>query len=412
MRFPVLALAQVEAVHPGENALSVNFPNYAMLNGTRVVVSADRATGHAGTFSLPTRGSWGLVSFYQDDARSGVWTRSLSDNVTNAVPIDLFMDDPLLLATIYHDLGHHLHFSSGDDERVLPDGTLIRFTHTKNGALSNIGLRDHKTHRTEGYYTEDRDRQRREPPASAPPVDIVIAHSSGASVVISADGRIDVATPRGHHLKLHDATEKVRLDMPPYNVIQIPEEDDNRKVSEIQLMSEIGAYLRFHDDPIEQKNRYVELKSLRGHTFRMQDKIEQNVYTQWRSALGHEIFMRDKIDEDRHLTLTTAAGHVIELRDTPDSLAGVRITTNMQHQVWLEDGPPDSVHVKHRVGSVVRLAPDTNVYVTAVGAAIIEGGDGVKLGSAGASRPVARVGDIVNLATGVITSGADNVFSD
>lgn len=413
-RFPPLALAQVEAVHPAEYQLSVVFPNYANLVGIRVTVGSPQASAYAGEYALPRRGDWGLVAFWQDDPRTAVWLMNMPDRIWNSIPRENLSEDPQLRARYEWPGIRRLIFGSGDQETILPDGSLFRVTHTKDGSLSNVGNRTIKTLWKVGEAVARgvRKEARKSINPGKAPSDVVFAHASGASVVITADGRVDVGTPRGHHIKLHDATEKKRRPEPPYNIYQTPEEDDNRKVSELKLTSEIGAYLVFHDDPVEQKNRYVELMSLRGHHLRFQDKIEQNVYIELATALGHKLFARDKIDEDQHIDLESAGGHKIELRDTPVGSNGIHISTALQHRIDMNDDGGGDLIVKHKDGSYVRLGGDGNVYVFAVGAVIVEGGDGVKLGSAGASRPIARIGDQVDPGTLKIISGADNVFSD
>jgi hypothetical protein len=285
VRVPPTALAQVDTVFPDEGTLSVVFPHLAMLSGIRVKVSGQGLSARTGRFKLPRRGDWGIVAFYQDDPRSCVWLITLPDDVWNALPSEIFKADPLAGVAYGEDGSHEIHYSNGDRETRYGDGTLLRLTHSKDGTPGNAGGRvrltprkvtepqgaDHEATRV-GYVAEP-----------LAPVDVVLQHSSGAVLIVTADGSVNVQTARGHRFSLHDGTEKTRSVSAPLTVTGTPEEDAQRVSSEIYVQTEQGHRITLHDDPVRAQDRYV--------------------------------------------SVTTAGGHRLELRDKPTATAGVSVTT-------------------------------------------------------------------------------------
>lgn len=129
MTWPELALGQVEAVHPADFAVSVVFPSLAMLTGIRVPVSAEAASRETGEFHLPQRGDWGLVVFYQNDARSARWVKTFPDAKHHAAPLELLTADPDLHARFERTGRDTYRHGNGNLEVQHPDGSLFRITH-------------------------------------------------------------------------------------------------------------------------------------------------------------------------------------------------------------------------------------------------------------------------------------------
>ncbi|PZA08295.1 phage baseplate assembly protein V [Meiothermus sp. Pnk-1] len=225
-------LAQVIAIHPGTAqdsptdtapyaaTLSVLLSNLMMMGGTdeaprfRVRMLTPGAGPSAGRYSLPRVGDWGLVAFTENDGESGFWLGSIPDDLRHAAPEELWRKDPY--AEVWQHISDFYQITHGDgtQETVWPDGTLLKVTTRKDGAPGNPSLRAAKTPRKvrrkkaggSGFESQRVDY----PFQAEPPVDIVLKHSSGAEVRISADGSFFLSSPRGHTLRLFDDDEKGR----------------------------------------------------------------------------------------------------------------------------------------------------------------------------------------------------------
>ncbi len=362
--------AQVLEAHP-TGLLSVLLEDYSLLGAIPVRMARARAHPAAGEFALPELGDWGIVAFTRDDMRFGVWLGSLDDDLRNLIPEELWQADR------YADLTHHpsdqrtIQHGDGTTETIWPDGSLLKLTTTKDGAVSNPSRRGSRTPRRMRRKTGPMQSERRDyVPHSRPPVDVEFQHSSGAIVRITADGSFLIRTPAGHGWRLHDATEKAR-DPTTGAVTARPEEDAMRVASQVALESQMGHRLVFNDDPQAAANdRFVRLTT----------------------ALGHLIELRDLAPGDRFIRARTVAGNMLELRDTP--VVEARLTTPGGRTVHLNDAGARTTITDPAV--IVVAAP--TVHLSG------EGGPAV-----------ARVGDAVQVTisgvthTGAITGGSTRV---
>lgn len=353
---------------------------YEVSDEITVRVRRNRARPSADHFKLPCKSTCGVVAFFRNDMRSGVWLGELDDDFRHLVPSALWDDDP------YATLDHHpsdkttIQHGAGSTETRWPDGSLRKLTTRKDGSVSNTGKRSSQTPRKMSRKTGKMKSERQDyQPHSEPPVDAVFKHASGAEVHITADGSFNLRTARGHTWRLHDATEKAR-DPDTGNPTSTPEEDANRIASEIVLESEIGHRLRFQDDPEDAANdRHVLLET----------------------ATGHYILMRDTDPNDQHVAIQTAAGHQLELRDTPDDDVYARLKTIAGHLLELRDAPIVEARLQTPGGREVHLDDEGNMTTLRDPALIIVDAPQVQL--AGGGAPVARVGDTVQV---IIPSGS------
>lgn len=184
MSFPEVAIGQVDTVHPGEYAVSVVFPNLGMLTGIRVPVSAPDASRQTGEFHLPQRGDWGMVVFYQNDARSARWVMTIPDAFWHAPPLELLTDDPDLHAAFERSGRDTYRHGRGDIETQHPDGSLTRITHGpdfKKRTKRKVGI-------TEG---DARTPKRIDPEkVEQPPLHLYFEHVTGAKVHLDDQGSV------------------------------------------------------------------------------------------------------------------------------------------------------------------------------------------------------------------------------
>jgi hypothetical protein len=405
--------AQVTDVHPEQYELSIILPHLANFEGVRVAIASDRAHPVAGTFQMPEKGDWGLVVFPYSDARGGIWLCSIPDRNRNMIPTEVLAIDPH--AVLRHYPSDHYVLEHGDSttENVYPDGSFWKATTTKDGTKGNSGNRAALTERkysSNGKLGEKGQRKGYSPRVQ-PPIDYVFSHSSGAMMTLTADGSFLFTTPKGHTVKLHDGTEKVRSP-DDGSVTGTPEEDEKRISSELVIQTETGLSITMHDDPEQaQHQRYMQLKHPQGHivdiftdpgvdvdhhikithakgheVLLMDDPVPQaNSFVEVKTAGGHLFHMRDKIDADIHAKISTPAGHLLELRDTP--IIKATISTPGGRSVVMDD-----IAAKTTITDPAKIevfAPD------------------VQLGGAGGPG-VARFGDtvLVGGVAGTITSAS------
>ena len=308
-------LAQVVTALPN-GRLSVILEDYALMGEITVRCSRPRAHPSAGSFVLPENGDFGLVCFYRDDMRSGVWLGCVDDGLRNMVPEELWEQDPF--AEVHHHPSDKVDIQHGDGttETRWPDGSLLKLTTRKDGTLSNAGERVAETPRKVSRKTGNAASERQDySPHTEPPVDVVFKHSSGAQVLITADGSFDMKTPKGHRLRLHDGTEKVR-DVSTGEPTGTPEEDAGRVASEITVETEQGFKFTLHDDPeARAQDRYAKLETPGGHSVELRDLPAAQKGIKAQSAGGHLLHMDDKTPKiqaktpgGRELTLDDAGG--------------------------------------------------------------------------------------------------------
>jgi len=188
---PPLAVAQVEAVYPKQGTLSVSFPGLQNVNGVRVRVAAPiGASARTGTFRLPKRGDWGMVAFYQDDVRSGVWFANLIDHSWHSLPVELHEDDPELSADYARDGTQRLNWANGNQETLYADGSLIRRTHA--------GDPHQRTPRLVNEWTDAESRETKRVPYTPPaltPAHFVFEHAAPKTqplIEVTPEGEITI----------------------------------------------------------------------------------------------------------------------------------------------------------------------------------------------------------------------------
>ena len=414
-------LGQVTDVNVDEYKARVVFPNMAHVEGIMVSLTGARQHPVAGDYHLPEPGDWGIVAFWTDDARSGVWITSISDRYRHIIPTELFVADPV--ARLHHTPGDHYTIEHGDGtlESVWPDGSMLRVTTAKDGDPGNPAGHKARTERKRTLSPAKGHAPERLPLTAAArgPVDVLFEHASGATVRITADGSMRLATAKGHAFTLHDATEKARDPNDPAAVTATPEEDAERVASEVVLTSEMGHSLTFHDDPERALSRYVRLEDPSGLTVELHDDPDPGAdrRLELRHPAGHKItLMQDpKVLADVRVTVETGGGHQIEMRDLPASNQYARVLTNAGHQIELRDTPTIKATVLTPGGRSVIL-DDTNAVTTVTDPAkvVIDAPLVALAGEDGAA--VARVGDAVSVSgtthVGTITGGSAKVTAE
>lgn len=288
-------LAQVIAVHPSApDPTPEDQPPYAgtldviLLDATpvddpqrayRVRVLRPRAHPSAGHYLMPEVGDFGLVAFYANDPRAGVWLGALDDNLRQMVPEELWARDPY--AEVHHlpSDRYAIYHGDGTEEHVWPDGTFLKLTTRKDGSFSNAGYRAKLTERKARRKTRAFASQRVPyTPHQEPPLDLVFRHASGAEVWLSADGSLEVRTAEGHAVRLFDGTEKARDPA-------------------------TGAPLGGGEQP-----RYVEVRTAGGHAVRLEDR--PNPALRLTTAHGHRVALDDQAGL---VEVVHAGGHVLRM---------------------------------------------------------------------------------------------------
>jgi len=377
----------ISALPDGRLQVMLRDANALSAKGHTVRVLKKRASRSSGSYGLPTQGDWGIVAFTVQDGRNGYWLGSFDDDYSSLNPDELLEVDPM--AELEHHPGdqYTVHHGDGSDETRYPDGTLFKIQTSKDGSLSNAGLRAQPTERyarrKAGEATSSREGFQ---PHTEPPVDITLRHASGASFEMTADGNVNLATPQGHSLRVHDGTERVRADTYPHDVTGTPEEDAGRVNSEIHLETEQGHKVVLHDDPQNNQDRHIAVSTPKGHRVELRDSGE--VKTTISTPAGYTIELHD---DKKTITLITPGGRAITLDDS-----GQNITI---------DDPKSLVLKAPMWSSEGRLANLNHSTMNLAG-----GGPGV-----------ARSGDVVQVTIasgssagvwpGVIVSGSAKVFS-
>lgn len=305
------ARAQVVTVHE-DGSLSVLPDNLGFHGEIRVRVGRQRAHPSASRAERPVKGDWGVIAFTADDLRSGVWLCGLDDDLRNFVPTELWQADPYASLDHHHSDSTVIRHGDGSVELVLPDETLIRITTRKDGSLSNASGRAAKTQLRRRVKTGPGESERQDYARKAqPPVDVHVAHSSGSSVSLTADGSVHAQTARGHRMRLHDGTEKVRSSESG-DVTATPEEDAQRVNSEIVLETELGLKVTMHDDPILEADRYLKLETPLGNQVEARDKPDALRGIKAQTVDG---FALELLDVARTAELKTPAGRRVKLDD-------------------------------------------------------------------------------------------------
>ncbi|GEM48683.1 hypothetical protein [Deinococcus cellulosilyticus] len=386
-------LAQVLDVHPEDYQVSVLLPHLARSEGIRVRLGGNRQHPVAGDFELPEKFDYGVVAFYANHPKCGIWLKSLSDEVRHIIPTELFKEDKHARVQHLPSDRTAIHFGDGSEEHRWPDGSFLTVMTRKDGTKSNTGLirKLLDRFRTLGRMGQKPERkafqgQRR------PPVDVVFHHQSGAEVWITGDGSIQVQTARGHKIRMYDATEKAR-NPEDGSVQSTPDEDAQRVASELTIETEVGHKITLHDDPQEAEiNRYVSVKTALGHEIRMKDKPDNDQFIQIKSNLGHEFFMRDKPDNNQFVRVKTALGHEFLMQDKPGNSQQVKVNSAAGHQVLLQDAPTKQLSLTSAAGHKFLIDDTTGTMILQAVTIVLKGI--VKLGSEAAMRPVVGNNDV------------------
>lgn len=396
-------LGQVTDVDPTTYQARVIFPNIAHLEGIKVALGGVRQHPVAGDFALPEPGDWGIVAFWTNDPRSGVWLTSVPDRFRHIVPTELWTEDPLAL--LRHTPGDHFTIDHGDGstESLWPDGTMLRITTTKDGVAGNPTGSTLRTPRKRTLTPAlGREPERKDlAPAPHGPVDVVLEHSSGATVRITADGSFRLDTPAGHSFRLHDGTEKARDPDDSTAITATPEEDANRIASTVVLESEMGHRMTFYDDPILALTRYVRLEDPTGLTVELHDDPNPGAdrRLELRHPFGHKVtLMHDpKINVDARVTIETGGGHKFEMRDLVAADQYARIQTVAGHILELRDTPTVKATVTTPAGRSIVLDDDNARTTVTDPAHVLVVAPAIDLGDGSGHVGVARVGDAVSV---------------
>lgn len=344
-----LHLARVEEVYPDAppsipeqgppayaGSVGVRLESLVPLVGTneapiyRIRILHKDAGPEHGEWFLPKPGTFGLVAFYANDAASGVWLGALDANVMQMVPEELLKQDPRAHIEQTPGGAYSIQHGDGTLEQVWPDGTLLKATVRKDGSFGNPGHRDKKTRRRKRVRDGKGWASKREEWSAnqAPPVDVVLKHSSGAEVRISADGSFWLTTPQNHRLRLYDNLEKARD--PQSGAVTAVEGEGERTASCIALESEAGHKVMLWDDPVKAVDRRITVESASGHHIVMQDVLisgsNTQKYIEVLSKGGHVLRMMDEESSPglfrQYTRVDTLGGHHFVMMDI-EVLGGV-----------------------------------------------------------------------------------------
>lgn len=193
-------LAQVVDVHPREYEVSVYLPYLppALLGqGLRVRLGGRWQQPQAGEFILPRIGDWGIVAFFAEDPRTGIWLTSIPDRAWHIVPEELLQADPKAALAHYPGGQWWVQHGDGSTEVVWPDGTSFQAIR-KPGPRGWLGrlVERFRTLRQGKAWTQPQ-RQAYTPP-DGPRTYLYLKHASGAEIHLAQDGSVRIRTPSGH----------------------------------------------------------------------------------------------------------------------------------------------------------------------------------------------------------------------
>jgi len=345
--------AQCVDIHPETYEVSVALRHMGFFDGIKIALGGRRQHPVAGDFEMPEVGDWGIVAFTSDNPRSGIWLCSRPDKHRNMVPAELLKDDPK--ASLVHHPGDQYMVQHGDgsSELVWPDGTFAKVTTRKDGSLSNETARSELVERTYSTTSRFGEKGQRKPfeGRAQPPVDFSFEHALGFTFRITADGSLAIQTPKGHLLKVHDATEKVRSAEYPHDVQSTPEEDAQRVDSGITLETEKGHKIEVMDDPDKGMDARIVLTHKDGHVFRMKHGSSESI-VDLTTNKGSKLEMKDT--QMTHVKLSTAGGHKLDMVDTPTP--SISLKTSGGHEAKLDDTAM-TVELKTSGGASLKMSP-------------------------------------------------------
>lgn len=193
-------LAQVVDVHPEDYEVSVHLPYLppALLGrGLRVRLGGRWQHPQAGEFAMPKVGDWGLVGFFADDPRAGIWLISIPDRGWHIIPQELLKEDPQAVMVHYPGGQWTVQHGDGSTEAVWPDGSSFQVIR-KSSPRSWLGrlVERFRTLRQAKPWLPP-ERKPYEPPPG-PQAYLYLRHSSGTEVHLAADGSVQVRTHSGH----------------------------------------------------------------------------------------------------------------------------------------------------------------------------------------------------------------------
>ncbi|MCX7784148.1 MAG: hypothetical protein N2318_10970 [Meiothermus sp.] len=174
-------LVQVLDVHPLEYAVSVLLPNLTTTTGAKIRLPEEE-------FALVAPGKFGIVAFYAEDRRSGVWLRTLPDTATNLIPHELLQEDPRATLKQHPNGAYSLRRSNGDEEHVLPDGSLLKIACSSR----NNSRTPRKRTRRKGDLFGQTERVDWTPPEREP-ADVYLELASGLNIHINGSGEVSIS---------------------------------------------------------------------------------------------------------------------------------------------------------------------------------------------------------------------------
>ena len=187
--FPLMATGMVVSHHAESHGVYVMLRSGQMPTQPVKVGSDGPADGlRFHQEELPTRGTWGLIAFPNNDPRNGIWVKSLYTQLQDA--ITSASDEPFTHYLSEWSGYWELRDQAGNETRVFPDGTSITISDT--GEIPTTYRHVVNADQTQSRVELTQQERVPNPPS---PKYINIETASGVSVVITPNGTITVNTP-------------------------------------------------------------------------------------------------------------------------------------------------------------------------------------------------------------------------
>ena len=184
--FPLLAIGTVVSHHPERHAVYVMLRSGQMPgNPIPVAIDGPADAVRVSYGELPSKGTWGLIAFPNNDPRNGVWVCSYysqnQDAITNG-PTDAFTS----YKTEWSGYWEHRD-SAGNDTKVYPDGTRITCSATGEAPTTYRHVVDGNNLRQRTEFT-----QAERVSVTPPPFILDVAHASGTLLQVDGTGNVNV----------------------------------------------------------------------------------------------------------------------------------------------------------------------------------------------------------------------------
>lgn len=187
--FPSLQEGHVIAVNPTRRRLTVELASSEIVEA-RVLYHGPADAVRVSHLALPGRGTWGLVAFPFGDDRAGVWLGSTYPMFMDALTTD---NDPFMEYNSHWSGAYELLNQAGEWCKSFPDGTFLQVS----GSTAKPTLYRHTVDENQVQQsTVFPDNERVPNPPS--PFNILISHSTGATVLIDVSGSIIATAAKGY----------------------------------------------------------------------------------------------------------------------------------------------------------------------------------------------------------------------